>query len=75
MKNKAIHDILSDFNPNEPCAESELKKGAPLTIWLPARDKARYDKLQKMSGRKFSKKVREVIQAVLDMVEEDSRSA
>lgn len=65
----ALDEFLGDFNMSEPEAEPSLKMGAPITIWLPAEDKARYDKLQKLSRRRFSKKAREVLQALMEAVE------
>lgn len=68
MREKTISEILGDFSPNE--ASSSIKRdGQPVTIWLPAEAKARYDKLQKNSGRKFSKKARETLIALIEIAE------
>ncbi|MES2355597.1 MAG: hypothetical protein V4568_14605 [Pseudomonadota bacterium] len=66
---KSITDYLSDFNPGDGANPLSLKSGAPITIWLPADIKARYDKLQDMSGRKFSRKAREVLTALIHAAE------
>jgi cytidylate kinase len=66
---KLLDAILGDFDLNEPVTEGLVKTGAPVTIWLPAAAKMRYDKLQKRSGRRLSKKAREVLIALLDAVE------
>lgn len=64
-----IQDIMSDFEINEQKSASDLSTGKPMTIWLPKEYKARYDRIQKMSRQRFSKKLREVIQAVIDKVD------
>lgn len=40
-----------------------------VTVWLPRGAKARYDRLQEISGRRFSKKVREIIMAAIEKAE------
>ncbi len=65
----SIEAVLGDFNPKEQ-GQVPLKSGAPVTIWLPAEWKARYDSLQKMSGRRFSKKARETLCALIEIAEE-----
>lgn len=67
MNKDVIQELLKDFNPKE--LEEERQNQRPLTVWLSATDKARYDRIQKMSNRRFNKMIREVIQAALDVVE------
>lgn len=72
MRMDALQEILRDFDREESAVEGDSKRKAPLTIWLSIDDKARYDRLQKTSGRKFGKKLREVIQAALDYVDKSA---
>lgn len=69
MNKKSLDEILSDFNPKSTLQKSNLKSGGPVTIWLPKEYKSRYDELQKTSDRRFCKKIRELIQAAIDMTE------
>lgn len=66
MTETTMKDILGDFSP-KAC---ELKESKPVTIWLPAEAKARYDKLQEKSGRRFSKKVREALIILIGAAED-----
>lgn len=72
MTEKTISEILGDFSPTKT-EHASLKDGKPVTIWLPADAKARYDKLQESSGRRFSKKAREALIVLIAMAE--ARSA
>jgi hypothetical protein len=69
MSEKTLNDILADFGPKGADDKNSLKEGKPVTIWLPAAAKARYDKLQETSGRRFSKKAREVLLALIEAAE------
>lgn len=62
---KTMENILSDFT----LTADPVKLGAYVTLWIPADYKARYDELQAKSGKKFSKKVREIVKAAIDMAE------
>lgn len=66
---QSLNEILGDFNPAEPAPGSGEKLGAPVTIWLPTEAKARYDRLQKASGRRFGKKAREALLALIELAE------
>lgn len=71
MREKALDRILEGFDPNGPESET-VRSGAPVTVWLPAKEKARYDRLQQMSkgrGRRFSDVAREALIAVIDAAE------
>lgn len=68
QKELSIEDILGDFDVTKPVTNSGLT-GGTVTIWLSSEDKARYDRLQERSGRKFSKKAREVLIALIDIAE------
>ena len=69
MREKLLRDILGDFEPVVHPSPNSIKGGGPVTIWLPAQAKARYDRLQKSSGRGFSKKARQLILALIEMAE------
>lgn len=70
MQVKSLDSILGSFNPNDSLSNvSELRGGRPVTIWLPEKYKTAYDKLQRASGRGFSKKLRELIEAAIDATE------
>jgi hypothetical protein len=70
MREKPSMDaILGNFDMNETENESRRKDCRPVTIWISASAKARYDRLQKLSGRRFSKKAREILLAAIDMAE------
>lgn len=64
-----LDDILGDFSPAQTEGRAPIKSGTTLTIWVPTDLKARYDRLQERSGRKFSKKAREVLLALIEMAE------
>jgi hypothetical protein len=66
---KAIEDLMKDFNPTELQPEHRSRGGKPVTIWLSAETKARYDKIQKLSQRRFNQKLREIIEAALEVAE------
>lgn len=66
MRN-TLSEILSDFGPDE--SSREVKETRPVTIWIPADAKARYDRLQEKSGRRFSKKARETLIALIAAAE------
>lgn len=68
-KTTTVHDLLSDFCISPQDSPKSLKEGRPVTIWLPAEAKARYDRLQEKSGRRFSKKAREVLVELITLAE------
>jgi hypothetical protein len=63
-KTKSLDEILDNFNPGEG---SNLTSA--ITIWLPDEIKDAYDRLQERTGRRFSKKVRELLQAAIEIAE------
>jgi hypothetical protein len=73
MNQKAIKDILQDFSASESTKNDAPKDSRPLTIWLPSEVKGRYDQLQASSRRRFGKKVREILEALITAAE--SRTA
>lgn len=70
--NASLKDILEDFSPAANTVTARARR--PVTIWLSPEDKARYDRLQDMSGRGFSKKLREIFRAALDVAEDRTAS-
>jgi hypothetical protein len=64
-----IEDLLSDFTVAETQSEARLSDGGTVTIWLLPEDKARYDRLQQMSKRKFGRKARQILLAAIDQAE------
>lgn len=66
MRTTTLSEILEGFAPAQP----EKQSSTTLTLWLPVKEKARYDRLQEKSGRRFSRKVRETIIALIDVAEE-----
>lgn len=69
MREQKFEDVLSDLELIDPTRRNSVNSGATLTIWLPADYKAIYDKLQKLTGRRMSRKVREVVQSLLKAAE------
>ncbi len=69
MSEISFSEILGDFGSPAKDDSRTLKDGKPVTIWLPAKAKASYDRLQEKSGRRFSKKAREVLLTLIDIAE------
>lgn len=69
MLETTIGDILADLNV--ATTSDGMKTGrCSVTIWLPPEAKARYDVLQERTRRRFSKKAREALLALIDAAEE-----
>jgi hypothetical protein len=69
MKPNLLDDILSDFKTSSGPAISEELACSNITVRLPLAYKERYDRLQEQSGRRLSKKVRQMLIALLDAAE------
>lgn len=69
MKTKTMAEILGDFSTDQTDKKNSLKHGAPVTIWIPAEAKEKYDRLQKISERRFSKKAREALLELIAVAE------
>lgn len=67
MRDEMLSDILGAF-PDDDGAPEPLTD--PITVWYPAGTKARYDKLQRVSGRAFSRIIREVALRAIELAEE-----
>lgn len=63
-----LEELFKDFLPEDTTKKS-IKDGAPITTWLFKEDKERYDRLQKLTNRRFGKKVRETVVQLMDYVE------
>lgn len=61
-----LDEILSDFNFHGSDLQSELRNGRPISTWVPGPYKAKYDLIQKLSGRKYSKILRRLIMMSID---------
>lgn len=70
-KTTTLQGIMADFSETElePEEGGSVKSGAPITIWLPREAKESYDRLQKNSGRRFSKKARQAVLALIAIAE------
>lgn len=71
MNTSRAQDLLGDFEitpTNESRSQKEMR--VPVTLWLPADDKARYDQLQNKTKRRFSKKAREVLIELIGLAED-----
>lgn len=68
-KDQSLDEILADFDPKESGSTKQNLKGGTVTIWLSPEDKARYDRLQQLSDRRFITKVREIVRAAISKAE------
>lgn len=69
-KATTVEDLLGDFSLIPTEGLSSLKEVRPVTIWLPADAKVKYDTLQAKSGRRFGKKARAVLIELIALAEE-----
>lgn len=65
MREKSLDQILGDFIPNAPAQPRGRRSGTTLTLWVPDDLKDRYDRLQQISNKRFSKKAREALEALI----------
>lgn len=65
---RSLDAILDDFNWSAEERE-DVKAGGPVTVWLTPKYKAKYDRLQEASNRRFIKKIRELVKAAIDRCE------
>lgn len=72
MEAPSLDKILEEFTSDEQIKKSNLREGGPATIWLPPEYKEKFDNLQTKSGRKFGRKIRELIIAAIDVTENKS---
>lgn len=62
MKNTAttLQDFLAMFDPDAGKTIPKVRDGSPITNWIPTDVKRIYDQLQKSSGNRMSKVLREL---------------
>jgi hypothetical protein len=65
--NAALDALLGEFDASEGANNPEPTKH--VTFWISAEHKTRYDAIQARTGRRFSKKLRELIQAAIELAE------
>lgn len=66
---KSLDAIMDGFDPNGPERAESMRDRRPVTIWISASAKARYDRLQQSSGRTFSKMAREILLMAIEKAE------
>lgn len=71
MSKDPIKDLMSDFD-STPGPESDSKNRRPITIWVPAATKEKYDRVQAASDRKLSKRVRKVVIEIIEHVDKSA---
>lgn len=72
MKELSLQSLMQDFDPAPPPNRNRLNEGGTVTIWLSKDQKDRYDRIQQTSNRQFTRKIREIIIAAMDLAEEKS---
>lgn len=60
-----IDDILNAFDSAED-EDEKIRNGRTLTIWVSPETKKKYDAIQRRSGRRFSKILKQVIELSID---------
>jgi hypothetical protein len=70
----SIEQILENFN-REGVDHSEPVERKPLTLWIPADYKEKYESLQNQSKRKFGKALREIVKISIDRSFTESEKA
>jgi len=68
MREISLDAMVDDFDLSAPPPTPCLKAGT-VTTWLNEDDKARYDRLQDVSGGKFGRQLRELIRAAIRRAE------
>lgn len=69
---QSLETILGDFKLGDPSTPADALSRKAVTLWFSAEDKARYDRLQAMSGgtgRKFSAVARDAILMLIELAE------
>lgn len=66
---RSLDEILGDFESKQSSSGQSVKAGGPVCIWMAPDLKSRYDRLQEVSGGKFSKKLREIMAAAIEVAE------
>jgi hypothetical protein len=69
-KISSLDAILGDFGPAKSKSQKTVQRSSvTLTLWVPVEMKERYDRLQRLSGKAFSKKAREILEAAIQIAE------
>jgi 23S rRNA A2030 N6-methylase RlmJ len=77
MREKGMREILGDFAKDAARLEAESKRPdkTTLSFWVPVDRKTRYSKLHRSTRRAIIKKMQEVFDAVLEMVEAEAKAS
>lgn len=70
-KNSQTIDTLLETFDLAKAGNQSKEDVSPVTLWIPTSSKEKYDLIQKMSGRKFSKVLRKVLVKSIDSVKMD----
>lgn len=72
MEMSQLRKILSglEFSGSESESKRKRDQMTALTVWVPRDAKARYDRIQSLTNRQFSKKVRDVLLLTIEEAEE-----
>jgi len=65
MSDRTLEQIMDGFTPNPKTRQEETT----LTLWVPVSLKDRYKKMQRASGRTFSKLLCELVEAAIEKAE------
>lgn len=68
-ESRSLTEILGDFSVSGDAGSEPITAGAPITLWLPKDYKARYERLQQMSRKRFSRKLRDAAMALIELAE------
>ena len=71
---RSLDAILDDFDCRSEERE-DVKAGGPVTVWLTPKYKAKYDRLQEASNRRFIKKLRALVKAAIDRCDTEAAKA
>jgi len=69
MKETTLKDFLGDLGPMNADSAQRSTASSLITIRLPPETKARYDLLQERSRKRFGKKAREALIALIEIAE------
>lgn len=68
MRAMTLEKILADLPINDG-EETRLISRSCVTIWLSPEEKASYDRLQRKTGRRFSKSAKAALVALIELAE------
>lgn len=70
--NETIDQILDGFTVNDESASALVQENQYITIRVPESYKAKYELLQRRSGMKFGKLMKEILKKSIDKVSIDA---